>query len=51
MTVLDSGCSSGVVSVRYSARRYYTAARHYSRSTHPAALTENSASWIQSDPL
>ena len=50
MAVLDTGCSSGVGSIGHSARRYCTVAGHYSRSSQPAAPTENSASWIQSDP-
>ena len=53
MTVLNIGGSSGVGSFGHSAHRYCTVAGHYSRSSQPAALTENSASasWIQSDPL
>ena len=35
---------------RDSARRYCTVVGHYSRSSQPAALTENSASGIYSDP-
>ena len=50
MTVYDTGCSSGVGSVGDSACRYCTVAGHYSRSSQSAALTENSASCIQSDP-
>ena len=43
-------CSSGVGSVGHSACRYCTMAGNHSRSSQPAALTKNSASWIQSDP-
>ena len=43
-------CSHGVERVGHSARRYYTVAGQYSRSSQPAALTENSVSWIHSDP-
>ena len=49
MTVSDTGCFSGVGSIGHSARRYCTVTGHYSRSSQPSALTENSASWIQSD--
>ena len=50
MAVSDTDCSSGVGSIGHGAHRYCTVAGHYSRSSQPAALTENSASWIQSDP-
>ena len=50
MAVSHTSCSSGVGSVGHSACRYYTVAGHYSRSSQPAALTENSTSWIQADP-
>ena len=46
---VSTGCSSGVGSTGHSARRYCTVARHYSRSSQPAALTESSASCIQSN--
>ena len=42
--------SGGLGSFGHSARRYCTVAGHYSRSSQPAALTENSASGIYSDP-
>ena len=50
MTVSDTGCSSGAGIVELSARRYYTVAGHYCNSSQPEAITESSASWIQSDP-
>ncbi len=50
MTVSDTGRSSGVGIVGLSARRYYTVAEHYCKSSQPGAITESSASWIQSDP-
>ena len=50
MAVSDTGRSSGVGSVGYSARRYCMVAGRYSRSSQPAAITENSAPWIHSDP-
>ena len=50
MPVSDTGRSSGVKSIGHSAHRHCTVAGHYSRSLQPAALTESSASWIQSDP-
>ena len=43
--------SGGLGSFGHSARRYCTVAGHYFRSSQPAALTENSASGIYSDPL
>ena len=49
VAVLDTGCCSGVGSVGYSAGRYCRVAGHDSRSSLHAALTENRASWIQSD--
>ena len=48
--MLDTCCSSGVENGGHSAHSYFTVAGHYSRLSQPAALTENSASWIQSDP-
>ena len=50
MALSNTGCSSDVESVGHSARRYCTVAGHYSRSSQPAALTESSASGIQSNP-
>ena len=50
MAMSDTGCSSGVRRVEHSASRYCTMAGHYSMSSQPAALTESSACWIQSDP-
>ena len=46
----NTGGSGGLGSFGHSARRYCTVAGHYSRSSQPAALTENSASGIYSDP-
>ncbi len=46
----NTGGSSGLRSFGHSARRYCTVAGHYSKSSQPAALTENSASGIYSDP-
>ena len=51
MAVLDTACSSGVGSIGHSACRYFTVSGHYSRSSQLAALTENSASGIQLDPM
>ena len=51
MAVSDTSCSSSVGSNGHSARRYCMVAGHYSKSSQPAAFTESSASWIQSDPL
>ena len=48
MTVSNTGCSSGFGSVGHNARSYCTVAGHYSRSSQPAALTENRGSCIQS---
>ena len=42
--------SGGLGRLGHSARRYCTVAGHYSRSSQSAALTENSASGIYSDP-
>ena len=50
VAVLNTGCSSGAGSVEHSAHRYCTVAGHHFRSSQPATLTENSSSWIQSDP-
>ena len=49
MAESDTCCSSGVGIAEHSARRYYTVAGHYCSSSPLAALTESSASWIQSD--
>ena len=46
----NTGGSGGLGSFGHSARRYCTVAEHYSRLSQPAALTENSASGIYSDP-
>ena len=46
----NTGGSGGLGSFGHSARRYCTVAEHYSRSSQPAALIENSASEIYSDP-
>ena len=46
----NTGGSGGLGNIRHSACRYCTVAGHYSRSSQPAALTENSASGIYSDP-
>ena len=45
----NTGGSGGLGSFGHSARRYCTVAGHHSRSSQPAALTENSASGIYSD--
>ena len=42
--------SGGLGSFEHSARRYCTVAGHYSRSSQPAELTENTASGIYSNP-
>ena len=49
MALLNTGGSGGLGSFGHSAHRYCTVAGHYSRSSQPAALTENSASGIYSD--
>ena len=48
MAVSDT-CCSGVGIVGHSASKYFTVTGHYSRSSQSAALTESSASWMQSD--
>ena len=49
----NTGGSGGLGSFGHSAHRHLdcTVAGHYCRSSQPAALTENSASVIYSDPL
>ena len=49
VALLNTGGSGGLGSFGQSAHGYCTVARHYSRSSQPAALTENSASGIYSD--
>ena len=46
----NTGDSGGLGSFGHSACRYCTVAGHNSRSSQPAALKENSASGIYSDP-
>ena len=46
----STGGSSGLGNFGHSARRYCMMAGYFSRSSKPAALTENSASGIYSDP-
>ena len=46
----NTGSSGGLGSFGHSLRRYFTVAGHYSRSSQPVALTENSASGIYSNP-
>ena len=46
----NTGGSGGLGSFGHSARRYFTVAGHCSRSSQRAALTENSASGMCSDP-
>ena len=50
MALSNTGGSGGLGSFGYSARKYCMVTGHYSRSSQPAALTENSASGIYSDP-
>ena len=50
MALSNTGGSGGLGSFGHSVRRYCMVAAHYSRSSQPAALTENSASGIYSDP-
>ena len=50
VALLNTGGSGRLGSFEHSARKYCTVAGHYSRSSQSAALTENSASGIYSDP-
>ena len=50
MVLSNTGGSGGLGSFGHSACRYCTVAGHYSRSSQPAELTENSASGTYSDP-
>ena len=43
MALSNTGGSGGLGSFGHNARRYCTVARHYSRSSQPAVLADNSA--------